>query len=216
MQNYLLTSPLKSSWQLTSKNYVLNHDALFDYKMNDTDKEFIFLDPYGIDIEIKKKNEKYIEKLVVEIQKDLSSELNKFHNENYENRYWKVITGNWLKRAIKIIFYRYKCVERAINSNLNLFTTASYLGDYNFYTKDSTSLFSACMNSEWNYNLVSSILRHSFVNKIDIQDYKSKNNFLSSLDFIEKEKKKNIFKIFSLYAYSVIQNLLYPLYKKNN
>ena len=97
-----------------------------------------------------------------------------------------------------------------------MFTTASNLGDYNFYTKDSISIHSACMNSEWNYNLVSNILRHSFVNKIDIQNYKTKNNFLSSLDVIEKEKKKNTFKKFFLYTYSKIQNLSYPLYKKNN
>ena len=164
-----------------------------------------------------------INKITNDIQKDLSLKLNELHDENYENRYWKVITGNWLIRAANIIFYKYKCIDRAVNSNLDLFTTASNLGDYNFYTKDSISIHRACMNSEWNYNLVSGILRKYFTKKLDIKNHKTKNNFLSYVDAIEleyysldKRKKKNSLKKFFLLTYNMIQNLSYPLYKKNN
>ena len=83
------------------------NNALFHYKINDKDKEFIFFEPYGIDGKITEENEKIINKITNDIQKDLSLKLNELHDENYENRYWKVITGNWLIRAAKIIFYKY-------------------------------------------------------------------------------------------------------------
>ena len=63
MSNYLITSSLESSWQLTKKNYVLNHDALFHYKMNNKNKKFIFFDAYGNDGKIKELNEKFIYKI---------------------------------------------------------------------------------------------------------------------------------------------------------
>lgn len=213
MSNYLITSSLESSWQLTKKNYVLNHDALFHYKMNNKNKKFIFFDAYGNDGKIKELNEKFIYKIANDIQKDLSLKLNELHNENYENRYWKIITGHWLIKAAKIIYYRYKCIDRAVNSNLDLFTTASNFGDYNFYMKDSISIHSACINSEWNYNLTSSILRKYFANRLDIKNFRTKNNFLSNVNVINQ--KKNLFKKLLYHTYNTIQKLSYPLYKKN-
>ena len=55
MRNYLLTSPLQDSWRLTAKNYVLNYNALNDFKAKNHQHEFIFFEPYGTDIETKKK-----------------------------------------------------------------------------------------------------------------------------------------------------------------
>lgn len=216
MQNYLLTSPLKSSWKLTDINYVLNYDALFHHEVNGKSKDFIFLKPYGVEIKTKRQNEIFVDELARDVQKDLSAELNAFHSVNFDSKYWKVITGNWLIRAINIILYRYKCIDRAISSNLNLFTTASDIGDYSFYTKDSMGIVNACMNSEWNYNLVSCILRKSFINKINIENYKTKNNVLSDIDDIEKGKRINPLKKALSDAFSIVQNFTYPLYKNND
>ena len=55
MRNYLLTSSLQDSWRLTVKNYVLNYNALNDFKAKNHQHEFIFFEPYGTDIETKKK-----------------------------------------------------------------------------------------------------------------------------------------------------------------
>ena len=45
MSDYLLTSPLESSWQLSDKNYILNNFASrnLDLKQN---KEFIHIEPF--------------------------------------------------------------------------------------------------------------------------------------------------------------------------
>ena len=83
-----------------------------------------------MNIETIKKNNEYVEKLSEIIQNELSIELNKLHNVNFSNRYWKIITGNWLKRVIKIIFFRYKCIEKSLSLNPNLITTASSLHKY--------------------------------------------------------------------------------------
>ena len=112
MHDYLITTQLQDSWRLTDKNYVLNYNALNIYKIKSDQDKFIILEPYGMNIETIKKNNEYVEKLSEIIQNELSIELNKLHNVNFSNRYWKIITGNWLKRVIKIIFFRYKCIEK--------------------------------------------------------------------------------------------------------
>jgi len=214
MRNYLLTSSLQDSWRLTVKNYVLNYNALNDFKAKNHQHEFIFFEPYGTDIETKKKNEQYVENLSEIIQNELSIKLNKLHNENFSNRYWKIITGNWLKRAIKIIFFRYKCLERALSLNSNLFTTASTLQSYNFCTKDSIGIQSAVINHEWNYNLISEILRRSFSNKIEIENYDTQNKSAFNLFTIGK-KDKNFLKKLTLNIYKKAHNFSYFINQNN-
>ena len=92
------------------------------------------------------------------------------HSENNDLRFWKIIVGNWLNRAIKVIFYRYKCLERALDVDNNLVTTASKFGDYYFHTKESADIHDVSLDSEWNYNLISNIIRFSFFNDMFIND----------------------------------------------
>ena len=188
MQDYLLTTQLESSWRLTDKNYVLNYNALNSFRIKSDQNKFILLEPYGTDIETKKKNNEYVENLSEIIQNELSIELNRLHNVNFSNRYWKIIIGNWLKRVIKIIFFRYKCLEKSLSLNSNLFTTASTLHKYKLFTKESRDLVFATIDHEWNYNLISEILRKNFSNKINIENYDTKNNYFSNLNQIKKEK----------------------------
>ena len=181
MHDYLITTQLQDTWRLTDKNYVLNYNALNIYKIKSDQDKFIMLEPYGMDIETIKKNNEYVEKLSEIIQNELSIELNKLHNVNLSNRYWKIITGNWLKRVIKIIFFRYKCIEKSLSLNLNLFTTASSLHKYKLFTKDSRDLVFATIDSEWNYNLISKILRKNFSSKIKIENHETQNEYFSNI-----------------------------------
>ena len=191
MSDYLLTSPLESSWRLSNKNYILNNFASRNLNLKQN-KEFIYIEPFYKNVDEIKKNENYINELSEKILNDLSFQLNKIHNTNYSQRYWKIITGNWINKALKVIFYRYKCLENAFDKKLNLFTTASNIGDYNFFTSDTMNFQSGVMDSEWNFNLISFILRKNFYDKIDIKYHKSKNVSLSSTHLIKKEKKSFI------------------------
>ena len=213
MQDYLLTTQLESSWRLTDKNYVLNYNALNSFRIKSDQNKFILLEPYGTDIETKKKNNEYVENLSEIIQNELSIELNRLHNVNFSNRYWKIIIGNWLKRVIKIIFFRYKCVEKSLSLNSNLFTTASTLHKYKLFTKESRDLVFATIDHEWNYNLISEILRKNFSNKINIENYDTKNNYFSNLNQIKKEK--NFLKQLFLNIYKKAHDITYFIHQNN-
>ena len=213
MHDYLITTQLQDTWRLTDKNYVLNYNALNIYKIKNDQDKFIILEPYGMDIETIKKDNEYVEKLSEIIQNELSKELNKLHNVNFSNRYWKIITGNWLKRVIKIIFFRYKCIEKSLSLNLNLFTTASSLHKYKLFTKDSRDLVFATIDSEWNYNLISKILRKNFSSKIKIENYETQNNYFSNITQIKKNK--NFYKKLLFSIYKKAHNISYFIHKNN-
>ena len=140
MKNFLITSGLNSSWKLSKKNYLLNYFTTFQKLNRYKNKEFVYPKPYGIKLSDKIKNERYVNKISSDILKDLSNELNKYHRTSYDNRYWEIITGNCVRRLIKVIFYRYKCLEKIINSKENLYTTASNIDDYTLSTTDSINI----------------------------------------------------------------------------
>ena len=202
MKNFLITTGLKSSWKLSNKNYYLNYYNIFNSNNNIKKKKFIYSDPYGIKLENKIKNEKFINKLCKEILNDLSRELNKYHNTSFQTKYWKIITGNNVKRIIKIIYFRFKSLEKVINSKKNLYTTASKIDDYILSVSESKYLDDACLDDEWNFNLISNILRISFKNKINLYNYKTKNFY-----FIEKSlEKKNFFYNFLINIINTFSN----------
>ncbi len=213
MNDYLLTTQLQDTWRLTDKNYVLNYNALNIFEFKNYKSNFILPEPYGIDIQTKKKNHEYVENLSKIIQKELSTELNKFHNVNCSNKYWKIITGNWLKRVIKIIFFRYKCLEKSLSINSNLFTTASTPKKYKLFTKDSRDLVFATLDAEWNYNLISEILRKNISFKIRLEDYESQNKYFLNSSKIKKEK--NFLKKLILNLYKKVHNISYFIHQNN-
>ena len=55
MNDYLLTTQLQDTWRLTDKNYVLNYNALNIFEFKNYKSNFILPEPYGIDIQTKKK-----------------------------------------------------------------------------------------------------------------------------------------------------------------
>ena len=73
---------------------------------------------------------------------------------------------------------------------------------------------SGVMDSEWNYNLISFILRKKFYDKIDIKYHKSTNTSLSHTHLIKEEKKK-FYKIFLKKILKKSENFLYFFYKNN-
>ncbi len=209
MKNFLITSGLNSSWKLSKKNYLLNYFTTFQKLNRYKNKEFVYPKPYGIKLSDKIKNERYVNKISSDILKDLSKELNKYHRTSYDNRYWEIITGNCVRRLIKVIFYRYKCLEKIINSKENLYTTASNIDDYTLSTTDSINIVYSSNDDEWNFNLISNILRISFKKKIKLYPYKTKNS-----SFIETPPKQR--KVLNKFLLNIVNFFSSMVNKKKN
>ena len=78
--------------------------------------------------------------------------------------------------------------KKSLSINSNLFTTASTPKKYKLFTKDSRDLVFATLDAEWNYNLISEILRKNISFKIRLEDYESQNKYFLNSSKIKKEK----------------------------
>ena len=182
-REFLITTPLKSTWKPFKKNIFLNYETIFEKKTIDKRKTYVYSKPFGVSLKEKLASQKYIHELSEEILKDLSYKLNEYHGLNLSARCWKIILGNCVRRIINIIFYRYKCLENVTKLKKNLVTTASNPEDYKLNTADSLNIDMCTQDDEWNYNLISNILRISFQNKIKLVHHKTKNNFYKNQFF---------------------------------
>ena len=195
-REFLITTSLKSTWKPFQKNIFLNYDTIFEKKKIDKRRTYVYPKPFGISIKEKLAHTKYIHELSEEILKDLSYKLNEYHGLNLSARCWKIILGNCVRKIIKIIFYRYKCLENVTKLKKNVITTASNPDEYKLNTADSLNIAMCTQNDEWNYNLISNILRISFKNKIKLVHHKTENNFYKN-KFLKNKyswfKKKNIY-----------------------
>lgn len=67
---------------------------------------------------LKRKYERYIS--------ILTNYLNKYHNVNYNQKYWEIICGMWLSTYISTIYYRWRVIEKISNKNKII------INNYNF------------------------------------------------------------------------------------
>ena len=93
----------------------------------------------------------YLEETYEKYLKVLASNLNNCHNEDRSIRYWRIITGPWLRLFIEIVYDRYHSIKSAIDSNT---VTNTWIPDLKFerwvptVTRDFVDL--ACVNDNFN------------------------------------------------------------------
>ena len=59
----------------------------------------------------------YLEEIYENHLNILASNLNNCHNEDRSIRYWRIITGRWLRMFIELVYDRYLSIKSAIDSN---------------------------------------------------------------------------------------------------
>ena len=114
---FLVTTALEDTWpesnkpvlylgkwcQLYSrKHYWMKFDSeIAPYHWDDRDKLY--------------EDCKYLQNLFERMLTELTVELNKIHEVNYDSRYWRIIVGPWLMMFLPIIFDRWSCLHNAID-----------------------------------------------------------------------------------------------------
>lgn len=123
----------------------------------------------------------------------LSKKLNQFHNQNFSQRYWKILVGPWLKFFIDVVFDRYE--NERIN-NLNYKIKYRSKNPKVFYREiDFNEFYSISNTDEWNDNLIKLINGKDpiFIESKKTKKLSLKNNFtLFFLNFLRKILNKNI------------------------
>jgi putative transferase (TIGR04331 family) len=142
--------------------------------------------PYGV-----LKNEKDHDNVCIKaIENDLIPRicevLNAFHQTQYDDKFWRIVLGHWLRRYITVLLNRYRTVEQCLELyNVKGVTTYKLFSKLNI-PKDSMHAISLFNDSEWNSKIFANILK-SFQIPIDVIESAS----LQSQDTHEKSECQN-------------------------
>jgi len=122
--------------------------------------DFMVMEPFGISLKEKSRNNQFISSLINEITFELANELNKYHGTNYSIRYWNILFGHWLQRHIKVIFNRYKLIELSLKKKEIDRTIRMCSENFSFIPTDTLNAVEKFSDDEWNHNLFILLLNY--------------------------------------------------------
>lgn len=141
--------------------------------------------------ESKKKYQK-CEKIFKKIIKNLTRELNRIHNLEYDQRIWEIIFGRWIKDFIYICFRNFHTIETIINKYEIKKIYSTNDKNENFTTNNWKSLHNSSNSEKWISNLNCKILKFLAPNK--------KIEIIKNFKLDGREKNDKIKKTFSNYG----------------
>ena len=109
---FFAASNIKKYW---SKDHpiIFSGDWCFDYK-DDLIRFKSKVIPYQWSSSQKViKAQVYCEKIFEEVLKKITNDLNKFHNQNHNTKYYRILLGNWLIHYIHQCYDKYICITEA-------------------------------------------------------------------------------------------------------
>ena len=153
-----------------------------------------------------RKDIEYINGIYKILLKDISISLNNLHGVNFTQKYWKILSGNWLLHYIGTVFERWENINFALKyfKNINFFSK----NIYDIPIANNVRQYSMIVSdSKWNHYIYCKIIE--FLNKkkktnIFIKEnLKDQNNFFSinPETTFHKLKKKLIFLYLSCFAF---------------
>ena len=200
---FLVTTAIKQSFDKSNKMLFLGEWCfLYDYKDEYLSLDYDTLKYHWSDEKKIEKDFLYLENIYNEYLKLLTQNLNKIHEINMSERYWKIIIGPWLRYFIDIVFDRYSslkfasesykitntCILKSENAN----TTPHSMLDFN----------QKCSEDFWNHHIFSIIIKSIKI------PYFEKKYILKNKKTVNK--KESYFKVF----YKKIESIFIKLNKK--
>lgn len=158
----LVTTALREAFPRDTSEKVLflgEWCKIYSKKRHWSAYDSITLDYYWGDREKILDGVKYTDGLYEKYLKILSEQLNKVHDQQYSERYWRILVGYWLRQFIDIVYDRYTLVEKAFSDN-----RISKTYRVNFEISDAAPFdmhdFNRIkVNDEWNHFIYSFLIR---------------------------------------------------------
>ena len=148
--------------------------------------------------------------LFYEILECVKKELNLILKKNFDQKFFEIIIGAWLRKFIQQFVLKYQNIIE-INKKFKIQNVMIHnTDDYNFFTTETQTIQNATSNNLWNSCIYSYILSNLNLN-IEIKTiYNSEKNFDDSkfLNWKTTTKTKNILKKISKDVFVYLTNLL--------
>lgn len=101
---------------------------------------------------------RYLDDVYERSLKVLSAKLNHLHGMDHDERYWRILTGTWLKQHIHMLYDRYLHVSAALSSYPDLSTV--YLDESSFQTPGTTIDYIELLKGDlYNLQIFTKIMR---------------------------------------------------------
>tara|TARA_Y100000768_G_scaffold351279_1_gene302075 strand:+ start:8148 stop:9890 length:1743 start_codon:yes stop_codon:yes gene_type:complete len=213
MKRILVVSPNKSLWDF-SKPLLFLGEWCNLFKDNHHNKKLdIQINPYHWNDENKKSSDYLNLDTIYENKlKELSICLSNIHSLKFDERYWRIILGPWLKFFIDAVFDRYESVRK-----VNKLYKIDYANIYNYKTDDYIPNDFDEFYDHLRYDSWNEIIYFEAIKDLNIPYKKVENNYddvkKKSFYYLVNNKIKNfLYKINSLIFNSSKKIILYELY----
>ncbi len=101
----------------------------------------------------------YLNLLFDSLLAELTELLNSHHGETHSQRYWHIILGHWLHRAIAIVYNRYDSISQLNSASVSK-TITLQSDHYSLSTNDSLDFIYASNDAEWNHVLYKKTIKY--------------------------------------------------------
>jgi len=161
---FLVTTALENTWPSDARPVLFLGEWCRLYSKKDCwldmDAEVV---PYHWDDRGKLYQDyEYLQALFERLLIELTVELNNIHDVDHTSRHWRILIGPWLMVFLSIIYDRWECLHKAIDT-YSIEKTIVYDGPDLKYVPQSMEHFSVLAKTdEWNHVIYSSILK--FIN----------------------------------------------------
>lgn len=156
---FLATTALPDFWDRSEKILFLSEACLRYDQKSEWEGLFFQILPYPwSDQERMASALEYCNQTYERMLKDLTVYLNKTHNTQHTERYWRIVIGEWLWRYIQIVFDRYTSLKEAIAKNPGLNTIVLDEHCYRL-VKNNLEFSNHCTSDIYNLQLYSQILK---------------------------------------------------------
>lgn len=192
---YLITTALKETFQPRNNTLFLGEWCIpyTDRKVFDS-YTFETLE-YHWDNRNKLANDyKYLNNLYESILLILCKTLNKFHEKNYSDRFWRILVGPWLIQFIHIFYDRWYCIQKAYEEH-NVSQTSVMEIPIELALPNCMEEFRRFMSTDiWNHYIYGLIITALYPDSVEYQEMKDTDLYHSRYNIV-KNKKSNFMKV---------------------
>lgn len=206
MKNNLVINPADKFRSKSNEFIDLYVDRyIFDQRENKKISDKFFSSK--LDFDYRRNNFNLSSAIFYEIMNCIKYELNLLFNKNFDQKFYEIVIGSWLRKFIQQFILKYKNIIE-ISKNLKIHSATIYeTKSFNFFTSETHTIQHATNDNLWNSCIYSYILNNLDLNielkSIDPPEKKfDDRNYLNNTS--SKNNKKNLKEIFiNLYSYFV-------------
>lgn len=203
MKNFLVTTPIKESYNVSAKNILLGHWCLA--KKKEGKKKNKIINYHWSNKKKFKKDSLYIVKTTDKVCKELTKKLNEIHNLEENTNYWYLIIYPWVFHYVSTMYDRWETIRIFLKSNRNkvYYSYQLEIKENDLIPNNHLAFINNTFTDEWNHSIFLRIIKYLKPKKINLikKNYK---NFKAENYALPYSQKKNIFYYFiSIYEFIV-------------